>query len=115
MPKGVSRPRPPALITPPGAVWQTAQSPNSAIWRPRAMVASDHVDAAGRAIASIGARRGHSVHASPIRLPTPPAASVVHSERFARLSLLPIVPFEAADSRVPPSAASTRSGVNGGA
>src|SRR5271155_1989560 len=101
MPKGVSKPRPPALTRPPGAVWQTAQSPNSAIWRPRAIVAPDHVDAAGRAMASIGARRGHAVHASPIKLPTPPAASVVHSERFARLSLLPILPFESADPRVP--------------
>ncbi len=39
VPKGVSIARPPALATPPGAVWQTAQSPMAASVRPRSMVA----------------------------------------------------------------------------
>ena len=40
VPKGVSIARPPALGVPPGAVWQTAQSPSAASLRPRSTVAS---------------------------------------------------------------------------
>src|SRR5258705_13544812 len=53
VPNGVSIARPPALITPFGTVWQTAQSPSAANCRPRAMVASDQVEASGRAIGAI--------------------------------------------------------------
>src|SRR5215470_10149283 len=59
MPNGVSSARPPALIAPPKAVWQTMQSPSAASCWPRAMVAAENTDGSGRAIGAI-ARHGRA-------------------------------------------------------
>src|SRR5436309_505507 len=69
-PNGVSSARPPALTTPPTAVWQTMQSPSAASCWPRAMVAAENTDGSGRAIGAI-ARHGSAA--------VPTAIAVAHA------------------------------------
>src|SRR5436190_2285781 len=69
-PNGVSSGRPPALIMPSVAVWQTMQSPSAASCWPRAMVAVENADGSGRAIGAI-ARQGSAA--------VPMAIAVAHA------------------------------------
>src|SRR5207253_10498731 len=64
VPNGVSMARPPALTTPPGPVWHTAQLPSAASCSPLAMVAADQVDGSGRATGAID-RHGKASAAMP--------------------------------------------------
>src|SRR5262245_42686478 len=69
-PNGVSSARPPALVTPPTAVWQTRQSPSAASCWPRAMVDAENTEGSGRAIGAI-ARHGSAA--------VPMAMAVAHA------------------------------------
>src|SRR5215207_1221834 len=69
-PKGVSMALPPALGIPPGAVWQTTQSPAAASCRPRSSVAAVYTDAPLCATGAMADRPPANAHT----MPTTPAS-----------------------------------------
>ncbi|MNH05305.1 hypothetical protein D3C79_646250 [compost metagenome] len=68
---------------PPCTVWQTAQSPAAATWRPRSSIEADQLPAAGGVTGAISARQGRAVAAMPNAAPNTPAIEPNHHfERF---------------------------------
>ena len=88
-------------------MWQTAQAPSAASWRPRSIVAADQVDGSGLAIGAIeGAKASET--AAKVAAPATAAPSLLHQgRRFAGSR------GGGFKSGVPLRPASTRSGVSG--
>ncbi|KAF1042623.1 MAG: hypothetical protein GAK34_02779 [Delftia tsuruhatensis] len=83
VPKGVSSAKPPALGAPPGAVWQTTQSPAAATSRPRAMACGEYSDTSGPAVSGNAGLAGHAMTVRPAS----PAAAAVAQPQLRRHSL----------------------------